>query len=513
MASNGRKRHPAYAVASAFTAIVTIALLGSGTWYWNKAIRHETAMRKAATDDLLAAKKLVSKNELNKSHEVLVSRIRLLDAEPKRSPELEGLYVQTKDKLAEVNQALTAESIREAEEKALEAAQTSYRHFLDRRKEALFRDTDFTGLALATDNLELTRKAALEALGVFGNTDATGDWTLGDLPKSLSNEQRTEIKEGCYELLLVLADAIAGRSQGEVDRALRVLESADRLRPGHSRAYYLKKASCLTSKGDKNGADRALSEAQRVMPTTALDFFLIGRQKYKSKQYSEASQEFAAALGQKPSHFWANGLQAICFIQRSEYEGAKGCLQACLTTDPDFAWLYLLRGYTSGKAAAKDLKLAKNSPGREGPLKDSAEFKFNQAELDFQKALDRLASTPDEELHYTLLVNRGLIRFERGMLDQAVADYQEAIRLSNDRFIAYASLAAVYEKKGKTDLAVDQFTRAIAVAPSLPGRRSIGGGPRCFKRAVKMTHRAGLGRWPMLIRRFFTRNPTTRCWP
>ena len=85
--------------------------------------------------------------------------------------------------------------------------------FLDRRKEALFRDTQFTGLMLPT-NLDLTRKAAEEALGVFAQRGRQDDWTLGDLPASLSSEQQAEVGEGCYELLLVLAEAVATQDAG-----------------------------------------------------------------------------------------------------------------------------------------------------------------------------------------------------------------------------------------------------------------------------------------------------------
>ena len=69
------------------------------------------------------------------------------------------------------------------------------------------------------------------------------DWTLGELPASLSSEQQTEVKEGCYELLLVLAEATAAQDPGQVDRACKILDSAGRLRPDHSRAYHLRKAS------------------------------------------------------------------------------------------------------------------------------------------------------------------------------------------------------------------------------------------------------------------------------
>ena len=152
--------------------------------------------------------------------------------------------------------------------------------------------------------------------------------------------------------------------------------------------------------------------------------------------------------GQKPDHFWAKCLQAICYIQTGEYEGAKSSLNGCLTTDPKFAWLYLLRGFASGQIGARDVALAKTSPKLpRRALKGSAEFEFDEAEADFQKAIERLNGTSDDELQYVLLVNRGLVRFERGHLDSAAADFQEAIRSHKNPFLAHSSLASVYKSK------------------------------------------------------------------
>ena len=184
---------------------------------------------------------------------------------------------------------------------------------------------------------------------MFGNTDDAGDWALGVLPASLSSEQQIEVKNGCYELLLVLAESTASKGAGQVEVRYVPLDSADRLRPGHSREYFMRKASCLALRGDKAGSDRQLAEAQRIRPATAFDYFLIGQQEYKKERYSDAIQDFAVALRQQPDHFWAKCLQAICYIQTHEYEGAKSCLHGCLQTHPNFAWLYLLRGYASGQ--------------------------------------------------------------------------------------------------------------------------------------------------------------------
>ncbi len=140
-------------------------------------------------------------------------------------------------------------------------------------------------------------------------------------------------------------------------------------------------------------------------------------------------------------------------------------MNACLQTDPEFAWLYLLRGFSSGQLGVKYLGLVKTSPGREVPLKSAAAFEFEEAEADLRDAMERLRRTPDNELQYVLLVNRGLIRFQRGRLDEAAADYQEAIRLKADPFLAHAEMAHVYQERHRPDEAIGQLTRAIALKP------------------------------------------------
>jgi tetratricopeptide (TPR) repeat protein len=359
---------------------------------------------------------------------------------------------------------LSAESARQAERQARDEVQKRYDRFLDHRKETLFRDTRFTGLMLPT-NLDLTRRAAEAALAVFAKHGDEDDWTLGALPAELSSRQRTEVKEGCYELLLVLADAVAAQGSGQVDRALRILDSADRLRPEHSRAYHLRKASLLAAKNDSAGEARERALAQHVRPQTAFDHFLSGQQEYKLDRLADAVQSFESTLRTKPDHFWAKCLLAICYIQTTRFEAAKSSLDGCLQADRDFAWLYLLRGFASGQEGAKYQKLVKDSPGREAGLKEKAEFQFDLAEADFQDALERLKKTPDDDLHYVLLINRGLIRFERRRLDQAAADYQEAVGLNKAPFLAHAELAHVYQQQDKTAQALEQFTRAIALKP------------------------------------------------
>ncbi len=151
-------------------------------------------------------------------------------------------------------------------------------------------------------------------------------------------------------------------------------------------------------------------------------------------------------------------------MQTARFDAANSNLIGCQETEPDSASLYLLRGYAVGQQGARYLKLVTTSPGRESNLKKVAESEFEKSEADFLAALERLKRTPDNELSYMLLVNRGLVRFQRGRLDEAAADFLEAIRTRKDPN-AHANLAFVYYKQGKADDAIAQISQAIALKP------------------------------------------------
>ena len=65
-----------------------------------------------------------------------------------------------------------------------------------------------------------------------------------------------------------------------------------------------------------------------------------------------ALKEFDLALRLQPDHFWAHCLSAICAVQTRQPERAKLSLGVCLQQEPGFIWLYVLRGFASGEAAA-----------------------------------------------------------------------------------------------------------------------------------------------------------------
>ena len=194
------RRHPAKATASAFVFLWLVGLMswGSGTWNHKRererrAFRPKLQLKDGTDKDLLRAERLMSdstklsdRSKLNDAQKELTAAITLLASAP-------AAWRATASKPSRCSRRSTrnlhAEVSRLAAEEANELVQKQFDRFLDHRSEALFRDTQFTGLLPAT-NLELTRKAAEAALGVFAKRSGSDAWSLGDLPASLSSDQQ-----------------------------------------------------------------------------------------------------------------------------------------------------------------------------------------------------------------------------------------------------------------------------------------------------------------------------------
>src|SRR5262249_11228558 len=76
--------------------------------------------------------------------------------------------------------------------------------FRRKRDEALYHATQFAGLDPASSR-DATRRLAEAALATFATSSAEHPWTFGSLPRALTPDERSEVSEGAYVLMLVLA--------------------------------------------------------------------------------------------------------------------------------------------------------------------------------------------------------------------------------------------------------------------------------------------------------------------
>jgi eukaryotic-like serine/threonine-protein kinase len=325
------------------------------------------------------------------------------------------------------------------------ASQARLQQFVSTRDEAQFLGTLYTGMDLAA-NLEAARNSVNRALAVYGVLET--EEARPRLDAYLSDLKKTEILGDCYQLLLVLAETEAQSAPGAkpsekeqfLRRALGFLEKA-RLIGTPSRAFHLRRARYLNMLGDRGAAAQAETEAQRAPLDQVLDHFLMADELYRREKFADAIKEFDQVLERAPGHFWAQYLDAICLLRQGRPAEARTLLSACLAERADFVWLYLLRGFAHEELQA-----------------------WGAADADFQKA----SQLPlDENAHYVLAVNRGVLRVRQERFEDAITDLKSAIERKPNAYQAYANLAQAYRRSGKMDLALEQLDRAVRLEPGL----------------------------------------------
>lgn len=335
--------------------------------------------------------------------------------------------------------------VRVADQLAQHRAAESYAQFTRLRDEALFygllapdQGTFFVG-AERDANLKRADSAARKALALVGV--GVEDEARPGGP-AFEASPRSEVVEDCYGLLLIVAEAESQRpdlpSEGRCRTALRILDRAGQLGL-YPRAYHLRRAALLGRLGEREQARSETERAEAKLPESSLDYFLIGEENFRRGAWAAARANFNQALTTRPEHFWAQFFLAVCHLRLGEWEAARASFTACLARRNDFVWTYLFRGFASEKLGA-----------------------FQEAENDFANAFQL---DPDDEARYTLLLTRGVLRFQQKQLEQAADDFRSAIALKPDQYNAYANLAWVHLAHGDFAQAALQVEEARRLNP------------------------------------------------
>jgi tetratricopeptide (TPR) repeat protein len=346
-----------------------------------------------------------------------------------REPALVDLQAPVDRLLEKTERELQHEVVRQQ-------AVRKHQKFMDLRGDALFRGALFTETNPPA-NPKKVRRTVQEALQLFGVAADSGAGPVFE--PSLTADERIEVNEGCYELLLILADTTATDGTEGVKQALRILERAKGLGL-QSRAYHAQRARYLERLGDQHGSRKTRKQADALQAGGALDHFLLGEEYHRQGNVHAAIGAFHNALRIQPNHFWARYLLSVCYLrlQPSRPDLASDGLTACLREGRNVDWVHLLRGI-----AYTQLDL------------------FGAAEDDFQKVLDH---KPNEDALYAVLVNRGVLRGRQRDFVRATADLMQAIALKPNSYQARINLAKVYQQRNEIPAALDQMDRAIETA-------------------------------------------------
>ncbi|MFO0846541.1 MAG: protein kinase [Gemmataceae bacterium] len=362
----------------------------------------------------------------------------LLDEPLKRAreePALHGLVARI--------EALLEQADRQAK------ARQRFAAFTKARSAAVFRAAQESGTATRAEQAA-TREALEQALAVVGAT--AGRPPPRDEP--YTDAEWSEVRAGCYELLLLLADRAAKApsdpsrpAASQAREALAILDTADKIGLS-TRAYHLRRARLLRTAGRHGEEEKERLLAARP-PSGDLDFYLVGLEDLRENRLADAEAAFDSALRLRPDHFWARYFLALCHIyknNRTALTAARDNLTACLAQRQEVRVL-LLRAFVLGELG-----------------------RYAEAEEDFESAKKLLGKTGDKETLYMLLNNRAVTRLGLGKTAEALKDLDEAIALVPEGYHAYVTLAEVHQTKHRTKEALAALGQAIDRARSLRQR-------------------------------------------
>jgi tetratricopeptide (TPR) repeat protein len=451
------RRRPALAALALVSVVAVLGLLTGYLQYQESRARlaeqilderrRTDSLREQVRSLILQGQETMARAQWPEAKVHLTSAQRLIESEAA----LADLTAPVERLLAEAERRLQHEAAQRQAERKL-------RDFRELRAQALFQGTVFTGVDLPASPAKI-RATVLAALGLFGVAAETPAGPVFEGPFTAA--QRKEVNESCYELLLILAEAVAQHHPPQVRQALRILDRADQLGP-RTRAYHLRRARYLEQLGDADGSRRERADAAARAPVEAMDYFLLGEDLHQQGQLEPAIAAFQKALHLRPNDFWARYFLAVCYLrsQPARADLATDSLTTCLAQGRGVLWIYLLRG-----------------------VSHTQQGQFQAALEDFQSAL---LQGPNDDARYAIFLNRGVLFRRQGKLAQAVADLKQAIALRPKQYQAYANLAKVYRQQKDFAAALAQLDRALASAA--PPEQAGASGRRA--RALLHRHRA-----------------------
>ena len=301
--------------------------------------------------------------------------------------------------------------------------------------------------------------------GPAGGRGTTGRWPT-PCPTFSATPRRPQIAEGCYDLLLILSQAV------EPAAGLQILDQAARLRPEPTAAYHLRRADCLAGLGDPAAATASRNWPGNRPPVTALDHFLIGRELSSTGEWRRGhrrARDGAAARprpDRRPTSCWPSATTRSSPKRLGE---ALSSLNACIRSHPDLVGLYLLRALIHGEEGTQPSpESTPSAPPRPRSLSGRPPRPSRPPRPTTASVLER---RPSDDLRYVLLVNRGRHvppgRPARPSRSPTWKRPSGSIRATSP---AHATLGQLYQRQGRLDDGRAAFAPAIERAPGLRRR-------------------------------------------
>jgi len=173
--------------------------------------------------------------------------------------------------------------------------------------------------------------------------------------------------------------------------------------------------------------------------------------------------------------------RGIMFASRGEFEMAVMDFDEAIKINPNMSAAYALRGRALFASVSKIISIGENFSGVSSfsnHEKATVEQRriLEQAVADFTQAI-RL--DPNNANFY---IERGSTYSGMGDFDRTIADYTQAIRLNPNNATAYSNRGLTYSEIGDLDRAITDFNEAIRLDPNYDSAYDGRGGVYLFKR-------------------------------
>ena len=453
-AAKWAKRRPWAAAVGAFIFLAILGAVGGGFAVQRSLFLSSLRTERTLNRLLDQSRKATDRDELTREHTNLSNFVATVPAKPQFDQLRSRVAAELKRLESRIDE-LVGQDAKSASDRAENARLQTFHEL---RKQAQVYSVPM-GVVEPADYQKSLKEITLKALAIYAqDPQAPPDaWSiLHPLPESLGKVEHGEIKAGCFDLLLILTEAV------ETAEGLKILDRAAALRPDPNAAFHLRRAAILFQAGDKPGRVREEQLAQNLQPRSALDYLLIGREQRARAQLREAIHSCQTAVRLDPNQLGAHLILAVAYFSTQRFSEAKGSLNTCIAAAPELPGLYLFRALASGEEGNQALVEKVKTPARAVQLQLDATAAFAAAEEDYRHALER---KPGLDLRYVLLVNRGGMYYRAGWLDQALDDLKGAVGLSPERYHAHAVMAQVLERQGRLDEAAQALDRASERQP------------------------------------------------
>jgi tetratricopeptide (TPR) repeat protein len=265
----------------------------------------------------------------------------------------------------------------------------------------------------------------VSVIGILGTVLAVGAGALGfrglDKARSEVEETRKEIRR-------------------ELDKARAEIE--DDIRQGRDALEGVQREVAQSVRDQRERAEKA---------TLALSFQTLGERQYRAKDFSGAAETYKRALELDPNNLMTHYRLGYVYTQSGSLEEAQHSLLRALDIQPDFAPAVAALGYVYRRL------------GDRLPLGRERDKTYNEAERLLLKALEMSPNLVDEDGESWSGSLGGLYR-RRGQIEQAIAAYEDAARVTPQSSYAFSNLALLYLNQGSRDKMIRTYQRVEILA-------------------------------------------------